>query len=65
VQHAAHPVCYYGGPPAMVYENLGHAEVTQVTLRGSEQQQNEQVLPTRGLAPPDVRRPGRKPSTEG
>jgi hypothetical protein len=37
-------VCYYGASPDTVYDNLGHAEVTQVILRGSEQQRNEQVL---------------------
>ena len=45
VQHASQPrVCYYGASPDTIYDNLGHAEVTQVTLRGSEEEQKEQVL---------------------
>eukprot|EP00238_Polyblepharides_amylifera_P002839 CAMPEP_0196584968 /NCGR_PEP_ID=MMETSP1081-20130531/49174_1 /TAXON_ID=36882 /ORGANISM="Pyramimonas amylifera, Strain CCMP720" /LENGTH=243 /DNA_ID=CAMNT_0041906363 /DNA_START=52 /DNA_END=783 /DNA_ORIENTATION=+ len=35
--------CYYGSPAKWVYENQGHAEVTQVDLRGLQPEINAQM----------------------
>ena len=40
---AAKKVCYYTGLPGSIYEDLGHAEVVQVDLKGTAEDSEDQM----------------------
>lgn len=40
---AAKRVCYYTGLPGSIYEDLGHAEVVQVDLKGTAEDSEDQM----------------------